>query len=76
MISGCQTKNPYIAVDEENKAVTVNERLWVSGLMDAFYKAVEEKNVQEVRTILEKIRLTELSIIPILEKFGLKARRD
>jgi len=60
-------------MDEENKAMTVNERLYVSGLMDAFDKAVEEKNVQEVRAILEKIGLTDLSIIPILRQLGLKA---
>jgi hypothetical protein len=40
-----------------------------------FGKAVEEKNVQEVRTILEKIGLTELSIIPILKRWGLKTSR-
>ncbi|MEP6848011.1 MAG: hypothetical protein ABI999_04080 [Acidobacteriota bacterium] len=63
-------------MDDENKAMTVNERLYGSGLMDAFDKAVEEKNVQVVRTILEKIGLTELSIIPILKQQGLKTHED
>jgi len=63
-------------MDDENKAMTVNERLYVSGLMDAFDKAVEERNVQEVRAILEKIGLTELSIVPILKRWGLKTHDE
>jgi hypothetical protein len=61
----------------ENKYVgmTVNERLYVSGLMDAFDKAVEEKNVDRVRSILEKVELTEESIKPILENLHLRSAR-
>jgi len=57
----------------ENKyaGMTVNERLYVSGLMDEFDKAVEEKNADRVRNILEKVGLTEESIKPILEELGL-----
>ena len=57
----------------ENKyaGMTVNERLYVSGLMDEFDKAVEEKNVDRVRSILEKVELTEESIKPILEQLQL-----
>lgn len=57
----------------ENKyaGMTVNERLYVSGLMDEFDKAVEEKNVERVRSILKKVELTEESIKPILEQLQL-----
>ncbi len=51
--------------------MTVNERLYVSGLMDEFDEAVEKKDTEKVRTILEKVELTEDSIKPILEKLEL-----
>lgn len=57
----------------ENKYIgmTVNERLYVSGLMDKFDEAVRAKNTEEVRSILKKVELTDDSIKPILEKLGL-----
>lgn len=57
----------------ENKysGMTVNERLYVSGLMDEFDKAVEERDNERVRSILSNVELTEESIRPILEKLGL-----
>lgn len=57
----------------ENKyaGMTVNERLYVSGLMDVFDKVVDEKNVDSIRSILEKVELTEKSIKPILEQLQL-----
>ncbi len=57
----------------ENKfaGMTVNERLYVSGLMDEFDKAIEKKDAAKARSILEKVELTEESIKPILERFGL-----
>lgn len=57
----------------ENKyaGMTVNERLYVSGLMDEFDEAVEKKNTEKVRAILEKVELTEDSINPILEELDL-----
>lgn len=57
----------------ENKyaGMTVNERLYVSGLMDEFDKAVEGKDAARVRGILQKVELKEESIEPILEKLGL-----
>lgn len=48
--------------------MTVNERLYVSGLMGEFDEAVEKKDADKVRSILEKVELTEESIKPILEK--------
>ena len=57
----------------ENKysGMTVNERLYVSGLMDEFDKAVEERDVERIRSILSNVELTEESIRPILEQLGL-----
>lgn len=57
----------------ENKysGMTVNERLYVSGALDEFDKAVEEKDIDRVRSILSKVELSEESIEPILVSLGL-----
>jgi len=52
-------------------AMTVNERLYVSGLMEEFDKAVGERNADEAARILKKVELTDESIKPILEQLGL-----
>ncbi len=52
--------------------MTVNERLYVSGKMDEFDKAVELKDVKLIKAILKSVELNEASIKPILEHFGLK----
>ena len=51
--------------------MTVNERLYVSGLIGEYDKAVEEKDAKKVREILEKVELTEPNIEPILKQLGL-----
>lgn len=57
---------------EKNYAgMTVNERLYVSGLMDEFDKAVKERDAEKVRNILSNVGLTEESIKPILDQMGL-----
>lgn len=58
----------------ENKyaGMTVNERLYESGLMDEFDKAVAERDVDKVISILTKVDLNAASIDPILEHYGLK----
>ncbi len=58
-------------MDKKYAGMTVNERLYASGLMDEFDDAVEERNVERVRSILEKVELPEESIRPILEQLGL-----
>lgn len=58
-------------MDNKYAGMTVNERLFVSGLMDEFDKAVVEQDVDRVRNILTKIELTEESIKPILDQLGL-----
>lgn len=52
--------------------MTVNERLYVSGLIKEFDKAVEEKNSTEAIRILREVELTDDSIKPILEQLKLK----
>lgn len=58
----------------ENKyaGMSVNERLYVSGLIDEFDKAVEDRDLDRVRSILSNVELTEESIRPILEQLVLK----
>ncbi len=57
----------------ENKylGMTVNERLYTSGLMDEFDKAVQKKSTEEVRNILKQVDLNEESIKPIIVQLGL-----
>jgi len=51
--------------------MTVNERLYASGLIDEFDKAVAKKDTKKVRSILKDVELVEESIKPILEKLKL-----
>jgi reverse gyrase len=52
--------------------MTANERIYVSGLMDEFDKAVSEKKTDEVIRILKTVELGDDSIEPILEQLGLR----
>lgn len=63
---------------KEYAGTTVNERLFISGLWDDFYKAVAEKNYNKAKEILENVELVEESIHPILDSFGLtpKGNKD
>jgi molecular chaperone GrpE (heat shock protein) len=58
-------------MEKKYAGMTVNERLYVSGLIDEFDKAVEEKDADRVRSILEKVELTDESIKPILDQLQL-----
>jgi hypothetical protein len=58
-------------MDSKYTGMTVNERLYVSGLIDEFDKAVSEKNTTEVIRILHMVELNQDSIAPILEYLGL-----
>ncbi len=51
--------------------MTVNERLWVSGLMEQFDSAVLERNLDNVREILKEVELNDLNIDAILKQAGL-----
>lgn len=57
----------------ENKydGMTVNERLYVSGLMDRFDRCVESKDVKRITEILQKLELDEESINAILRSLKL-----
>tara|TARA_B100002049_G_C16017424_1_gene348681 strand:+ start:502 stop:678 length:177 start_codon:yes stop_codon:yes gene_type:complete len=57
----------------ENKyaGMTVNERLYVSDLMDDFDEAVKKKQPDKIRNILKKVELTEESIKAILDDLKL-----
>jgi hypothetical protein len=61
-------------MDNKYEGMTVNERLFVSGLLNEFDKAVNEKNVNKVIWILEEVELTKPNIDPILDQHGLKPK--
>ena len=62
-------------MDNKYKGMTVNERLYISGLMDEFDQAVKKDDIDKVVNILKKIEITEQSAIkPILKEFGLTAK--
>ena len=58
-------------MDSKYAGMTVNERLYISGLLNEFDAAVQKKNLEQVRAILGKVELTESNIIEILENAGL-----
>jgi len=51
--------------------MTVNERLWESGLYEDFYAAVREKRVSRVVEILKQIELDDESVRMNLQFFQL-----
>ncbi|RTZ10181.1 hypothetical protein EKM05_05295 [Flavobacterium sp. GSP27] len=59
----------------ENKfsGMTVNERLYVGGLINDFDNALEQKNVEEIKAVLKKVALNEDSIFEMLISLGLDA---
>ena len=58
-------------MDNKYAGMTVNERLWASGLMDEFERAISEKNMDAAVRVLTEVELTEENIKPILVKWGL-----
>jgi hypothetical protein len=54
--------------------MTVNERLYMSGLSNDFDNAIKENNIKKVLEILKKIELNEVSIKPILQSLGLEEK--
>lgn len=55
--------------------MTVNERLYLSGLLDAFDKASAQGNKVELKTILEKVYLSPEAIEAIIEQELSKFKR-
>lgn len=56
-----------ILYDMENicLGMTINERLYVNGLINEFEKAVREKDVEKVRFILNKIDIRDNESIEV-----------
>lgn len=50
--------------------MTVNERLYVSGLIGKFDKAVKDRNTKSIISILKEVELTDESITDILLNLG------
>lgn len=55
----------------EYKGMTVNERLFVSGLMDDFDRAVKEKNTKRAAEILQSLDIGQSNIEAVLVAVGL-----
>lgn len=53
------------------EGMTVNERLYSSGLIDDYDEAVEDKDTDKIKPILNKVGLTGNSVPPILKSIGL-----
>lgn len=53
--------------EKEVLGMTVNERLYLSGLLDDFEKTAKQKNEVELKSILEKVHLNSESIEAIIE---------
>ena len=63
-------------MNDKYSGMTVNERLYISGLMDGFDKAVKEKNVKKVELILKEVDLSDSSINEILVHLGLRSPQE
>ena len=58
-------------MDNKYAGMTVNERIYVSGLWNKYDKALKNKDINKIKQILNQVELTDLSINPILENLGL-----
>jgi hypothetical protein len=61
-----------LRLDNKFSGMTVNERIYNSGLSKEFNEAVYKKDADKVISILKEVKLNELSIEPILKNLGLK----
>lgn len=50
--------------------MTVNERLYISGLIGNYDKALKDKDIKSIIMIFKRVELNNDSIIPILESLG------
>jgi len=51
----------------KHSGMTVNERLWESGLMKEYDDAVKNLNTDKVKEIIKSVELDEKNIIQILK---------
>ncbi len=62
-------------MDNKYKGMTVIERLYVSGLIDVFDKAVKDNDVEKVVEILNEVEIIDESAIEeILKELGLSKK--
>jgi len=62
-------------MDSNYIGMTVNERLYISGLMDEFDQAVKKDDIEKVVSILKKVEIKKKSAIQaILKQLGLTAK--
>jgi hypothetical protein len=59
-------------MEKKYSGMTVNERLYVAGMIDAFYKAIEIKDINKVISILKEVELDDASINANLKFNGLR----
>ena len=60
-------KKPHELTEKEAAGMTVNERLWVSGLMSAYDDAVLKRDNEELTNILKKIHIGTKNIEAIIQ---------
>ena len=60
---------PHNLTPVEAGGMTVNERLYVAGLLDAFDDAIVHKNEIALRLICEKEHLSSANIDVLIEKY-------
>ena len=64
---------PHDLTPEEAAGMTVNERLWVSGLMQQYDRAVQRRDILEMNEICSKVFLDQPTIDAIIAvEFGKK----
>jgi len=64
---------PHDLTPEEASGMTVNGRLWVSGLMQQFDRAVQRRDILEISEICAKVFLDQPTIDAIIAvEFGKK----
>lgn len=59
-------------MDSKYRGMTVNEQLYLSGLLSEFDTAIKKGDVEKAIQILRQVELTNENIAPILESHGLK----
>lgn len=60
---------PHELTREEAGGMTVNERLWVAGLMDDFYDAIERCDEKKFRDICERVFLGSENTEVLVDKY-------
>ena len=58
-------------MEAQYSGMTVNERLYVSGLVTEFDQAIEEKNTHKIIWILKQVEVGEENIYAILKNHNL-----